>query len=130
MLLKVTFLGHAILKEGIKIDPQKVKAVTEWIRSTSIIECRSFLGLASYYPCFVQDFSKIGLPLTNLLRRTMKFERNDRCKESFYELKRKLTTAPVVALPVEGGELTIYSDTSKQGIEWVLMQDRRVEHMH
>ena len=62
-LSEVTFLGHVISKEGIEVDPQKVKAIIEWTRPTSITEVRSFLGLAGYYRRSVQDFSKIALPL-------------------------------------------------------------------
>ena len=43
------FLGHVVIKEGIKVDPQKVKAITEWSRPTNITEIRSFLGLVGYY---------------------------------------------------------------------------------
>ena len=52
-LSEVTFLGHVISKEGIKVDPQKVKAIMEWTRSTNITEVRSFLGLVGYYLRFV-----------------------------------------------------------------------------
>ena len=119
-------MGHVISKEGIKVDPQKVKAITEWTRPTNITEVRSFLGLTGHYRRFVQDFSKIALPLTNLLRKTTKFEWNDKCESAFQELKHKLTTAPVLALPVEGEELVIYSDASRQGLGCVLMQNERV----
>jgi len=45
----VVFLGHVVLKKGLMVDPQKVKAITEWSRPTNVTEIRSFLGLASYY---------------------------------------------------------------------------------
>jgi len=48
-LEEVVFLGHVVTKEGIKIDPQKVKAIIEWSRPTSITEIKSFLDLAGYY---------------------------------------------------------------------------------
>jgi len=107
-LEEVTFLGHVISKEGIKVDSQKVKAVTEWPRPTSITEVQSFLRMARYYRQFVQDFLRISLPLTNLLRKTTKFEWDDRGERIFQELKHKLTTAPVLTLPIEGGDFTIY----------------------
>ena len=74
----------------------------------------------------MKDFSKISLPLTNLLRKATKFEWNDSCEAAFQELKHKLTTAPVLSLPVEEGEFVIYSDASRQGIGCVLMQEGKV----
>ena len=76
-------MDHVISKEGIKVDPQKDKAITEWTRPTNITEVRRFLGLAGYYRRFVQDFSKIALPLINLLRKSTKFEWNDKCEKAF-----------------------------------------------
>jgi len=78
-------LGHVVTKEGIKVDPQKVKAVTKWSRPTNVTEIRSFLGLASYYRRFVKDFSKIALSLSNLLRKANKFEWTEKCEKAFQE---------------------------------------------
>ena len=66
------------------------------------------------------------MSLTNRLRKITKFEWNDRCEAAFQDLKHKLTTTMVLALPVEGGEFAIYIDTSRQGIGCVLTQDEKV----
>jgi len=113
LLTEVTFLGHVITKEGIKVDPQKINAVVEWPRPTNMTEVRSFLGLVGYYRRFVKDFSKIAYPLTNLLKKTTKFEWLGKCEEAFQELKRRLTIAPILTLPEEGKEYTIYSDARR-----------------
>ena len=65
-LESVTFLRHVISKEGIQMDPRKIETMQHWLRPTLVIEIRGFLGLASYYHCFVKDFSKIATPLTRL----------------------------------------------------------------
>jgi len=67
-------LGHIVSKEGIKVDPQKLKVIIEWLRSTNVTKIRSFLGLAGYYQMFVKDFSKIAFPLTTLLKKSIKVE--------------------------------------------------------
>ncbi|KAL8132071.1 hypothetical protein AgCh_007823 [Apium graveolens] len=68
-LKEVQFLGHVVNKEGIKVDPAKIEAAMNWERPKTLTEVRSFLGLAGYYRRFVQDFSKIVVPLTKLTRK-------------------------------------------------------------
>lgn len=72
-LERVQFLGHVIDKDGISVDPVKVEAVINWEQPKTPTEVRSFLGLACYYQRFIKDFSIIASPLTNLMRKTMKF---------------------------------------------------------
>ena len=66
-LEEISFLGHIVKKEGVTIDPEKIKVVIEWLRPTNVSEIRSFLSLAGYYKRFVEGFSKIAVPLTKLL---------------------------------------------------------------
>ena len=73
-ITSVHFLGHVINKDGISVDPQKVAAIVDWPRPTNISEIRSFLGLAGYYRHFVQDFSKIASPLTQLTQKNTPFD--------------------------------------------------------
>ena len=54
---------------GIQVDPQKIEAVSEWPRPTTMIEIRSFLGLAGYYRKFVKDFTRIAVPMTRLTQK-------------------------------------------------------------
>ncbi|MCI00567.1 RNA-directed DNA polymerase (Reverse transcriptase), partial [Trifolium medium] len=65
-LHKVSFLGHVISGDGIAVDPSKVDAVLQWETPKSVTEIRSFLGLAGYYRRFIEGFSKLALPLTQL----------------------------------------------------------------
>ncbi|GJV60808.1 hypothetical protein Tco_1466908 [Tanacetum coccineum] len=51
------------------MDPSKVEAITKWPRPTTVTEVRSFLGLAGYYRRFVEGFSRLALPLTQLMRK-------------------------------------------------------------
>ena len=117
------FLGHVVPNEGIKVDAQKVKAITEWLRPTNITKIRSFLGLVRYYRRFLKKFSKIASPISDLLKKANKFEWTERCDKAFQELRQRLTTAPILTLPMEGKEYTIYIDASKNGLGCGLIQE-------
>ena len=87
-LKEVGFLGHVISGEGIAVDPTKVDTVTDWKAPTTIGEIRSFLGLAGYYRRFIENFSKIAKPMTELLKKDTKFNWTEDCEASFQELKK------------------------------------------
>ncbi|XP_077235487.1 uncharacterized protein LOC143877356 isoform X2 [Tasmannia lanceolata] len=125
-LESVTFLGHVVSKEGISVDPAKVEAVLHWKQPSSATEVRSFLGLAGYYRKFVEGFSALAGPLTKLTRKNVKFIWAEECELSFQELKKRLTSSPVLVLPSEGMDFVIYSDASIKGLGCVLMQDGKV----
>ena len=123
---KVAFLGHVISAERVSVDPQKIEAVVNWKSPKNVSEVRSFLGLAGYYRKFVEGFSKIAAPLTKLTRKDVKYDWVDACQKSFEELKSRLTSAPVLALPNGRDGFVVYSDTSRQGLGCVLMQNDRM----
>ena len=112
----VAFLGHVILAKGVSVDPQNIEAIVNWKPPTNVTEIRSFLGLAGYYLKFVEGFSKLATPLTKLTRKEEKFVWSEACQQSFDELKRKLTSAPVLTLPSGQDEYTVYCDASRQGL--------------
>ena len=123
---EVGFLGHVISGEGIAVDPTKVVTVTNWESPTSVGEIRSFLGLAGYYRRFIENFSKIAKPMTELLKKDTKFKWTKECEASFQELKKCLVTSPVLILPDQRKDYEVYCDASRQGLGAVLMQEGRV----
>ncbi|KAA0061889.1 DNA/RNA polymerases superfamily protein [Cucumis melo var. makuwa] len=88
---------------------------------------RIVLQTLRYYRRFIEDFSRLALPLTSLTRKNVKFEWSDKCEQSFQELKKRLVTAPILALPVTGKDYEIYCDASRLGLGCVLMQDGNKE---
>ena len=125
-LREVGFLGHIVSGDGIRVDPSKISAIVDWKPPKNVTEVRSFLGLAGYYRRFVNGFSIIAAPMTRLLRKDVKFEWTEECQQSFEELKKLLTEAPVLIQPESGKEFVVYSDASLNGLGCVLMQEGKV----
>ena len=82
--------------------------------------------MVGYYRRFVEDFSKIVAPLTRLTQKNIKFMWDDKCQQSFQELKKELTSAPILVIPSGGEGFVVYSDASLQGLGCVLIQNERV----
>jgi len=122
---EVQFLGHVISAQGIAVDPAKVEAVVKWESPKSATEIRSFVGLADYYKRFIEGFSKIVVPLTQLTRKDQPFVWTDKCEESFQELKQRLMSAPVLVIPDVGRPFEVYCDASHLGLGCVLMQEKK-----
>ena len=108
------------------MDPNKVEAVSAWPRPTNILELQNFLGLAGYYRRFLEGYAKLAAPLTMLAKENSKFNWSDICKRSFKELKERLISTLVLALPSSTVRFVIYSDDSRNGLGCVLMQNGRV----
>ena len=83
---------------GVSVDPEKVEAVMSWGRLKSVFEIRSFLGLVGYYRRFIEYFSRLAAHMTRLTQKGVKFGWDDLCEKAFQELKRRLTTAPILIL--------------------------------
>ena len=95
-------MGHVVSASSVSVDSEKVKVVMSWERSKSVFEIRSFLGLVGYYRRFIEDFSQLTAPMIRLTRKEVKFEWNDRCEKAFQELKRRLTSAPILIVSKGG----------------------------
>jgi hypothetical protein len=117
----VSFLGHVISSEGIVVDPSKVRDILDWEPPKSVHQVRSFLGLAGYYRRFILNFSKISKPITELLKKGIKYVWSKECDEAFQTLKKLLTTSPVLAQPDNVKPFDIYCDASGTGLGCVLM---------
>ena len=92
-------LGHIISRDGIQVDPTKIELISKLPSPTTIKEVRQFLGHASFYRRFIQDFSKICQLLCALLLKDAEFIRTKACQEVFERLKSFLTTTPIVRPP-------------------------------
>ncbi|XP_016755243.1 uncharacterized protein [Gossypium hirsutum] len=85
-LWKVTYLGHVVSVEGIRVDPQKIEAFLDWKQPKIVSEIHSFLGLVGYYRRFVEGFSLIVAPLTKMPRKGVPFNWTDAHDASYVGL--------------------------------------------
>ena len=112
-----------ISAEGVSTDPAKVEAVQQWPVPLKVTDVRSFLGLASYYQRFIQNFAEIAAPLHRLTAKTtgrLKWSRN--CDLAFRILKEKLVSAPVLAFPRFDHEFVVDCDANDYGLRAVISQ--------
>jgi len=123
---EIQFLGHVISAQGISVDPSKVEVVLQWERPKTVIEIRSFVGLAGYYRRFIEGFSKIVARWTQLTRKDHPFAWTEQCEKNFEELKRRLTNAPILTIPDTNQSFEVFCDASYQGLGCVLMQNKKV----
>jgi hypothetical protein len=100
--------------------------VLSWNTPQNVSNIKSFLGLAGYYRRFIEGFSKISKPMTELLVKGKTIEWTPRRETSFQELKKRLTTALVLTMPDMEKPFSMYCDASGQGLGCVLMQDGHV----
>ena len=116
---EVKFLGLIVSTTGIRMDPEKTRAITEWAEPRNLKQVQAFLGLCNYYRRFIKNFSKIAKPLTYLTRKDQVFDWDSKCQAAFDQLKEQISSAPV--LMHFHPERTVYletdsSDTQSGGV--------------
>lgn len=119
---EVPFLGHIVSENGIATDPSKLESVETWPIPKNVGEVRSFLGFCSYYRKFIYKFSDIARSLHKLTESTVKFVWDENCHIAFDQLKRALTSAPIVSYPNEKGLFILDTDASNLNLGAVLSQ--------
>jgi len=92
-------IGHLVSSRFIKVDKAKINVITSLPYPAFVREVRSCLGHVGFYKRFIQDLSKFVLPLSKLLRKDVDFVLDQFCREAFEELRRRLTTSPIMQPP-------------------------------
>jgi hypothetical protein len=124
---QVEFLGHTVSGKGIYMCHDKLAAIRDWPLPRNLHEVRSFLGLTGYYRHFVQNYSRIAQPLTNLTRAETSFDMEGAPTAAFEDLKRRMMEAPILMIPDPKKPFMVTTDASDYAIGAVLeqMDDRK-----
>ena len=116
-------MGHVLSAAGVSTDPTKVQAIQEWPVPSTARQLRGFLGLAGYYHKFVRNFGIIAHPLTQLLKKDVRFVWTPSQQSAFSDLQQALSSAPILVLPDFSQPFHIDTDASGVGIGAVLHQN-------
>jgi hypothetical protein len=113
----IKYLGHVIGPDGIKPDPDLVQAIVDYPQPHTLKQLQSFLGLSNFYRKYVENYSKIALPLTDALQhasnsRPIAFTID--MIQAFDALKKALTSDPCLQLPDPDGEYEVTTDASEE----------------
>ena len=121
---EMEYLGLIVSEGQIKIDPEKVKGVTNWPILKSHKELQGFLGFLNFYCHFIENFSKVAHPLNTLISEKLPFEWTTKCQMAFKQLKEKITTAPALRMPNNKDPFHIETDRSGIRIRAILFQQQ------
>lgn len=123
----IAWLGHVISAEGIRPDPTKVSAVTDWPAPKTIKQLQSFLGFANFYRRFIDGFGRLAAPLTNLLggspTGSTAIALGPAHAAAISALKAALTSAPVLQPYNKDLPIRITTDASDEAVGAVLEQE-------
>uniref|UniRef100_A0A8C1TGE2 Gypsy retrotransposon integrase-like protein 1 n=1 Tax=Cyprinus carpio TaxID=7962 RepID=A0A8C1TGE2_CYPCA len=118
----VPFLGYIVSSEGIRMDPDKVKAVIDWPSPDSRKALQRFLGFANFYRRFIRNFSQLASPLTALTSPGTPFRWSDAAEAAFAKLKSRFVSAPILVAPDPTRQFVVEVDASEVGVGAVLSQ--------
>jgi len=119
---EVKYLGHVVGRNGVATDPEKVRAIEEWVALQDLTGLRAFLGLVGYYRQYTPDFAGIAQPLNRLTTKGVTWQWSPVEQQAFDRLKGCLLAAPVLAYPDSALEYILDTDAGDQNVGAVLSQ--------
>lgn len=118
----IEFLGHIVTREGIQADPKKTKALSDMPPPSDAHGVRRFLGLAGFYRRYVKDFAARTVNLRALTEKGAEFKWTKEHADEFEDIKKALTSNPVMAYPDFERNFILATDASIKGLGAVLSQ--------
>ncbi|KAF1321780.1 reverse transcriptase, partial [Globisporangium splendens] len=119
---EIPVLGCFVGKNGVRPDPEKIKAINDWPAPTSQKDLRKFLGLATYLHKYSQNYAGVIRPLSSLLKKDVDWKWSDECQDAFVRVKSSLMEAPVLAIADHERPFYVVCDASDFAIGCALIQ--------
>lgn len=113
---EIEFLGHKLSGKGIKPLDTNIRKITDFPMPNTVKKIRRFMGLVGYYRRFIEHFSEITAPLTELTKKRRKFQWNPQAEQAFNELKTKLSQPPILTHPDFNKEFVLSTDASETAL--------------
>jgi hypothetical protein len=120
---EITYLGVIVGKGQLRMDPTKLKGVSDWKQPRTPTDIRKFLGFTGYYRYFIPNYSKIARPLLDLTKKAVIWEWGEKQTKAFEELKRRMCANPVLIQPNFNRRFYLQCDASAYGVGAVLSQE-------
>lgn len=127
---ELKYLGYIVSEKGLTTDPSKIVAINNFPTPKNVKEVRSFLGLASYYRRFIEKFSALARPLSQLTSSKVKFTWSNEAEAAFQSLKKALTSSPVLMVPDYKKPFFLHCDASGFGLGSAIVQKDDEGHEH
>ena len=122
VMREVKYLGYVVGNGCIKTDPDKVKAIVDYVAPKTLKQVRRFLGMCGWYRRFIARYSDLSAPISDLLKKSTSFVWTQDAQKAFEELKGCLVSAPVLANPDFNRQFVLQCDASQTGVGCVLYQ--------
>ena len=119
----IKFLGHIVTSEGLKPDPEKIKAIRDMKEPSNVTELRGFIGFVQYLAKFLPNLSDVIEPLRKLTKQDMKWKWSDKESKAFNKTKEMLAKEPVLRYYDPKEQLEIQCDASDIGLGEALLQN-------
>ncbi|UYV69804.1 K02A2.6-like [Cordylochernes scorpioides] len=122
-LQEIQFLGHIVTTEGIKIDPEKVRAIGEIKSPSNKQELQRLLGMVQYLSRFIPNLAEKTKNMRLLLKKDTPWLWDESLDCDLLEIKTLLRTAPTMKFFNPNGNLTLSVDASSYALGAVLLQN-------
>ena len=114
------YLSFILPPLGLTMDEKKVRTITEWLTLQKVKDIQSFLSFCNFYCCFIDNYSHIIVPLTQLTHKNIPWVFSKDCQKSFNTLKTAFCSAPILLHYIPGQPLIVETDASNYALVAIL----------